>query len=697
LDSSSIETAAGGDRPRKAGLLALGISALGVVYGDIGTSPLYAIKETFFGAHPLAHSLENVLGVLSLVFWSLLLIVGIKYVVLVLRADFHGEGGIFALLGIIRERQPSNGKPTRLMWVVTTAVMIGAASLYGEGIITPAISVLSAYEGLEVITSAFRPVVIWLTVITLLLLFLFQSRGTARVGGTFGPIMIVWFITIGAAGLVWIIAHPVVLWAVNPLYAVRFLHAHGIQVVFVLGAIVLAITGVEALFADMGHFGRKAIQFSWYSFVFPCLLLNYFGQGARLLDSAPIPNGNLFYALFPQYDPVIYLVVILATMATVIASQALISGAFSMTRQGIALGFFPRINIVFTSAEIEGQIYIPAVNWLLLAGCLLLVIIFKSSSALAAAYGIAVTGTMAITSFIFYFVARGWGWKWYWIAPACLLFLLIDLSYFSANTLKFIDGGFVPIVIALFLFYLMKSWQWGRMQLAFAFSAFLKVPIRRYLDLKQQMMDSPHLRTQFGMRSLTQVERAIVFMTSRPVLSVDDPCPIGLRIYIRRNGAMPKHIILLNVAQLSRPVVPEADRFQLIPLGANTVAINARYGYTQRPDVPALLRTLREKGLIRLNEKRWTIQIGEEEILIDPSLRLFRRLMLRFFLSIMRFTNSADRYFGLREFAGRNKTVIPVVIGRRFARVIVLDDDPVDLNSTDADFQGVKPGVPSMN
>ncbi len=570
------------------------------------------------------------------------------------------------------------------MWIVTTAVMIGAASLYGEGVITPAISVLSAYEGLEVVTSAFKPAVIWLTVITLLLLFLFQSRGTARVGRIFGPIMVVWFITIGAAGLVWIIAHPVVLWAVNPLYALQFLHTHGIRVVFVLGAVVLAITGVEALFADMGHFGRRAIQFSWYLFVFPCLLLNYFGQGARLLDSAPIPNNHLFYALFPQYDPIIYMVVVLATMATVIASQALISGAFSMTRQGIALGFFPRINIVFTSAEIEGQIYIPAVNWLLLTGCVLLVIGFKTSSALAAAYGIAVTGTMAITSFIFYFVARGWGWKWYLIGPACLLFLLLDLSYFSANTLKFVDGGFVPIVIALFLFYLMKTWQWGRAQLALAFSDFLKVPIRRYLELKQQIVDSPHLRTQFGIRSLTQVERAIVFMTSRPVLSPDDPCPIGLRIYIRRNGAIPKHIILLNVAQLSRPVVPEAERFDLIPLGVNTVAINARYGYTQRPNVPVLLRTLREKGLIRLNERRWTIQIGEEEILIDPSLWLFRRLMLRFFLSIMRFTNSADRYFGLREFAGRNKTVIPVVIGRKFARVIVLDDDPADLNSSGA-------------
>jgi KUP system potassium uptake protein len=677
MRSSSHTRYAGGDVRQRTGLLALGISALGVVYGDIGTSPLYAMKETFFGGHPLARNPENVLGVLSLVFWTLLLIVGIKYVLLVLRADFHGEGGIFALLGIIREQQPKSGKPTRLMWIITTAVMIGAAALYGDAIITPAISVLSAYEGLEVVTSAFKPAVVWLTVITLLLLFLFQSRGTARVGRTFGPIMVVWFVTIGAVGLYWIIIHPAVLWAVNPLYALRFFATHGIRVVFVLGAAVLAITGAEALYADVGHFGRKAIQVSWYSFVFPCLLLNYFGQGARLLDGTPIPNNHLFYALFPQHDLIIFAVVVLATTATVIASQALISGAFSMTRQGIVLGFFPRVQIFFTSAEIEGQIYIPAVNWLLLASCLLLVIEFETSSALAAAYGIAVTGTMAITSFIFYFVARGWGWKWYWVGPVCLGFLLIDLSYFAANTLKFVEGGYVPILIALFLFYLMQTWQWGRAQLALAFSAFMNIPIKHYLDLKQQIMESPHLRAQFGARSLSQVERAIVFMTSRPVLSADDPCPMGLRIYIRRNGAIPKHIILLNVTQMSRPVVPEEERCDIIPLGAKIIAINVRYGYMQPPNVPALLRMLKNQKHIKINEKRWTIQVGEEEILIDPSLRFFRRLMLRFFTFIMRFTNSADRYFGLRQFAGRNKTVIPVVIGRGFARVTVLDDEPV--------------------
>lgn len=666
----------GGDGQRRTGLFALGVSALGVVYGDIGTSPLYAVKEVFFGAHPLARSPENVLGVLSLVFWTMVLIVGIKYVLLVLRADYDGEGGIFALLGIIRTQHAQAGGSARRMWVITTAVMIGAAALYGDAVITPAISVLSAYEGLEVVTSAFKPAVVWLTAATLLLLFLFQSRGTARVGGIFGPVMVVWFITIGAAGLYWIAAHPAVLWAVNPLHALRFFATHGIQVVFVLGAVVLVITGAEALYADVGHFGRRAVQWSWYAFVFPCLLLNYFGQGARLLDDAPVPNNHLFYALFPQVDAVLYLVVALATAATVIASQALISGAFSMTRQGIALGFFPRVQIHFTSAEIEGQIYIPTVNWLLLAACLLLVVGFQTSGALAAAYGIAVTATMAITSFCFYFVARGWGWKAYWIGPVCLGFLLIDLSYFAANSLKFVEGGFVPIVIALLLFYLMQTWQWGRGQLAMAFKDFLTIPIRSYLELKQQIMDSPHLRTPFGPRCLSQVERAIVFMTSRPVLSADDPCPMGLRIFIRRNGAIPKHIILLNVTQTHRPAVPEEERCDVIPLGARIVAINVRYGYMQRPNVPALLRMLKNRKLIKINEKRWTIQVGEEEIVIDPSLRLFRRLMLQFFMFLMRFTNPADRYFGLRQFAGRNKTVIPVVIGEGFARVTVLDDEP---------------------
>jgi KUP system potassium uptake protein len=665
----------------KTGLLALAIGSLGVVYGDIGTSPLYTLKETFFGSHPLARSLPNVLGALSLIFWTLTMIVCVKYIVLVLRADLHGEGGVFALLGIIRNRQGNNGKPGvkpgRLIAVITTAVIIGAACLYGEGVITPVISVLSAYEGLGVATHALKPAVVPLTFVTLFALFWFQSRGTAKVGKAFGPIMVVWFLTIGVAGLFWISEHPQVLMAVNPAYAFEFLSRMGTKSLFVLGTVVLAITGVEALFADLGHFGRHAIRTSWFSIVYPALLLNYFGQGARLLDAAPVPNGHLFYALFPQ-NGLLYVFVALATMATVIASQALISGAFSLTRQAMALGFFPRLQIVFTSAEIQGQIYMPGVNWLLFAGCAILTLTFRTSSSLAAAYGIAVTGAMAITSFIFYFVARGWGWRWYVIGPVCALFLAIDLSYFGANTIKFIEGGFVPIVIAVALFSVMKTWQWGRSVLAKAYLDFAKIPMHHYIELKQALMESPMLRIKYGQREVAQVERAVVFLSSRAISSPEDPCPMGLRVYVRRNGAIPKHVILLNVLQTNRPYEPEGESCRTIPLGANIVSVNARYGYMQPPNVPELLRALKLAGLIKINENRWTIQVGEEELIIEKSLPWLRRVMLRYFHLILRVANPADRYFGMREHAGRNKTVIPVVVGVDSARVAITDEEPVE-------------------
>ncbi|MCK9462542.1 MAG: KUP/HAK/KT family potassium transporter [Proteobacteria bacterium] len=667
----------------KTGLLTLAIGALGVVYGDIGTSPLYTLKEIFFGAVELERSLPNVLGALSLIFWTLTIVVCLKYVLLVLRADLNGEGGIFAMLGIIRNRQQgANGKPGakpgRRIAVITTAVIIGAACLYGEGVITPVISVLSAYEGLEVATTALSPTVVpIITFATLFGLFWFQSRGTKNVGRAFGPIMVVWFLTIGVAGLYWIVAHPQVLAAVNPAYAVEFLTRMGPKALFILGAAVLAITGVEALFADLGHFGRDAIQVSWFSLVYPALLLNYFGQGARLLDPASVPNGHLFYALFPQ-NGLLYVFVALATMATVIASQALISGAFSLTRQAMALGFFPRLQIVFTSAKIQGQIYMPGVNWLLFAGCAILTLTFRTSSSLAAAYGIAVTGAMIITTFVFFFVARGWGWRWYLIGPACALFLAVELSYFGANTIKIVDGAYVPIAIAVALFSLMKTWQWGRGVLAKAYIEFAKFPMHHYIELKQALMESPMLRIKYGQREVAQVERAVVFLSSRAISKPEDPCPMGLRVYVRRNGAVPKHVILLNVLQTNRPFEPEDERCKTIPLGANIVAVNARYGYMQPPNVPNLLRSLKQAGIIKINENRWTIQVGEEELIIEKSLPWLRRLMLRYFQLILRIANPADRYFGMREQAGRNKTVIPIVVGPDSARIAITDEEPVE-------------------
>jgi KUP system potassium uptake protein len=659
------------------GVLALCVGALGVVYGDIGTSPLYTLKEAFFGQHHLARTLPNVLGALSLIFWTITLVVCIKYVLLVLRADLNGEGGIFALLGILRGQRGANGKPTGTLAVITTAVIIGAACLYGEGVITPVISVLSAYEGLEVATKALKPTVVPLTFATLFVLFWFQSHGTAKVGKAFGPIMVVWFFTIAAAGAFWIARHPQVLAAVNPVYALEFLGRMGPKAVFVLGAVVLCITGVEALFADLGHFGRTAIQASWFSLVYPALLLNYFGQGARLLDPAAIPNSHLFYALFPQ-NGLLYGFVALSTMATVIASQALISGLFSLTRQAMALGFFPRLQIVFTSAKIQGQIYMPGVNWLLFSGCAILTLTFRSSSALAAAYGIAVTGAMAITSFIFYFVARGWGWKKALIGPACAVFLLVDLSYFGANTLKIVDGAFVPIVIALGLFSFMKTWQWGRSVLAKAYLDFAKIPMHHYIELKSALMESPNLRLKYGQREVAQVERAVVFLSSRAISKPEDPCPMGLRVYVRRNGALPKHVILLNVLQTNRPFVPDEERHNTVALGANIVSVNAKYGYMQTPSVPELLRALKQMGRIKINENRWTIQVGEEELIIDKSLPWLRRGMLRYFQLILRLANPADRYFGMREHAGRNKTVIPVFVGTKSVHVAITDEELVE-------------------
>jgi KUP system potassium uptake protein len=660
----------------KVRLATMAVAALGVVYGDIGTSPLYALKETFFGSHPLVRSPANVLGALSLVFWTILIVVTLKYITFILRADHNGEGGIWALLGILRS--PSSGSyrlaPKRLA-VITTGVLIGAALLYGDGIITPAISILSACEGLEVVTSALKPAIIPITMAMLLGLFWFQSRGTSRVGKTFGPIMVVWFITLAISGLPWILKYPTVLFAVNPYHAVVFLASHGYKSFFILGAVVLCITGAEALYADLGHFGRKAIVTSWYYLVYPSLLLNYFGQGARLLDAAPIKNNHLFYALFPQNEVILVAAVVIATAATVIASQALISGAFSLTRQAMALGFFPRVLVVFTSAEVEGQIYLPLINWLLFIGCAALVLLFKTSSALAAAYGIAVTSTMAITTFVFYFVARSLGWRRRYILPICALFLSVDLAYFFSNTLKFIEGGYVPIIIAAFLFTMMRTWQYGRAALARAYAAFMTIPLKYYVDLKQCIMASPNLRYQYGSRIIAQVERAIVYMSSRPVAGLEDACPVGLRIYLKRNGALPKHVILLNVMQTAHPFVKDSNRFEVVNLGANVVAVNARWGYMQAPDVPGLLLELKSKGLIKINANHWTVQVGEEEIILDPKLSMFKRTVLKYFQIITHFTTPADRYFGMREFAGRAKTVVPILVEPHGARIIVADEE----------------------
>ncbi len=439
------------------GVLSLG--ALGIVFGDIGTSPLYTLHECTSSEHGIAATPADILGVLSLIFWSLTMVVTVKYLAFIMRADNHGEGGIFALLALIPERMrtASSGK---IGWVAVL-VIIGAALLYGDGMITPAISVLSAMEGLEVATPALKPLVIPITCVVLVGLFAIQRRGTGGVGALFGPVMVVWFLTIGGLGAYHLAAHPAVLAALNPIHGALFFVAHGGKGLLVLGSVVLAVTGGEALYADMGHFGSRPIRVAWLVLVMPALVLCYFGQGALMLTSDAAKDSP-FFAMVPAGSWT-YALVVLSTMATVIASQALISGAFSLTHQAVQLGFFPRVTIKHTSRDAEGQIYVPEINWALAVACVALVIAFKESSRLAAAYGIAVTGTMAITSIVYFEVTRTtWKWPIGKSLALLVLFLSFDLPFFAANLFKFVDGGYVPVLAGAVVFVIMINWKTGR-------------------------------------------------------------------------------------------------------------------------------------------------------------------------------------------------------------------------------------------
>ncbi len=465
-NSDTEETA----KPR---LLVLALGALGVVYGDIGTSPLYAIRECFHGLHAIALNETNIFGVLSLIFWSLLIVVTLKYVSFIMRADNRGEGGIFALLALLLKTKDQMSTGSYRLAVL--AAVFGAALLYGDGIITPAISVLSAIEGLEVATETSKPFIIPITCIILFLLFFFQKRGTADIGKFFGPVMIVWFVVIALLGLSSIIKNPQVIGAINPWYAFRFFASNHLHGFIVLGSVVLCITGGEALYADMGHFSLKAIRISWLGLALPALLLNYFGQGALLMTQAE-EAFNPFYGLVPKV--LIYPAVILSTIATIIASQAMISGVYSLTRQAIQLGYLPRVRIVHTSAHQQGQIYLPEVNWAMMVGCIGLVLAFRESSRLAGAYGIAVTATMGITSIIYYLVVtRLWKWSTFKAGLLVGLFLCFDVSYLGANLLKILDGGWFTIGLALVIAVSMTTWKDGRAALAEALNIRISVKV----------------------------------------------------------------------------------------------------------------------------------------------------------------------------------------------------------------------------
>jgi KUP system potassium uptake protein len=576
--------------PHGSYLAALTVGALGIVYGDIGTSPLYALRECFHGSHGIAPTRENVLGVLSLIFWSLILIISIKYLVFVMRADNNGEGGILALMALVSQ-QAGQHKGTRV-WLIALG-LFGAALLYGDGMITPAISVLGAVEGLKATTDVFEPYVVPITIVILVSLFVIQSHGTERIGFLFGPIMIVWFIVIAVLGIRWIIRDPHVLEAFIPTHAYQFFQQNGWHAFVVLGSVFLVVTGGEALYADMGHFGPRPIRVAWFALVLPSLLLNYLGQGAMVMNE-PETVASPFYLLAPGWS--LYPLVALATMAAIIASQALISGAFSLTRQAIQLGYSPRLEIEYTSPHQQGQIYMPQVNWILMICTVGLVLGFRSSSALAAAYGIAVTSTMVITTLLAYLVARrSWGVSRAIAGSLAAFFLLIELGFFSANIIKIPHGGWFPLVVGAVIYIFLSTWKKGRALLASRLRERL-YPFDRFMA---DISGAPPIR----------VSGTAVFMTSNLVGT-----PPTLLHNLEHNRVLHDRVLLLTVVTKDVPHVAPADRLTVEPLGQGFFRVTLFYGFMEEPDVPAALAAGAE-GALAIDVEHTTFFLGVETLL----------------------------------------------------------------------------------
>ncbi|HEX8790993.1 MAG TPA: potassium transporter Kup [Polyangiaceae bacterium] len=609
------------ERRDRAAAWKLAVPALGIVYGDIGTSPLYAMKECFTGDHHVAPSAVNVLGILSLIVWTLTAVVAVKYLTFILRADNRGEGGILALLALVPGRQRAKRAGPGLLVLL---VLFGAALLYGDGVITPAISVLSAVEGLGVATKALEPAIVPLTLTTLVALFLVQKRGTERVGSIFGPVMLVWFLFIGALGAAEVARSPGILRAIDPRFAVRFFAHNGHQGFFVLGGVVLVITGAEALYADMGHFGPGPIRRSWTVLVFPALLLNYFGQGAALLGHEELAS-NPFYAIVPRWA--LYPSVVVSTAATIVASQALISGAYSLTQQAVQLGFFPRVTIVHTSKQNEGQIYVPEINWLLAVACVGLVLGFKSSSALGAAYGIAVTGTMAITTLTYAVVARGrWRWPLWRVVPLAGAFLAIDLAYFAACSAKIADGGWFPLLLGALIYTVMTTWNTGR----------------RYLGerMAEAMFPLDAFLTELGQRHPPRVRGTAVFMAANP-----NGVPPVLLHHFKHNQCLHEQVVLLRVLALHVPAAAPDERVIAEVLEQGFFRVTLSFGFMEDPDVPDALRECTRYGL-KLEPNSTSYFLGRETLLTTGTSRMMRwRKALFAFIS--RNAVPATAYFGL--------------------------------------------------
>ncbi len=606
----------------KSPLSHLALAALGIIYGDIGTSPLYTIKECFTGTHGIAPTPANVLGILSMVFWSLMVVVSVKYVVFILMADNKGEGGTFSLLATLRSRLKDKKKKWAILTVLTAS---GASLLYGDGVITPAISVLSAIEGLNMATNAAAPYVVPLTCLILIALFFVQRHGTAVIGKIFGPVMILWFGTIGFLGLLSILRQPDILWALNPWYAIKFFSINHLHGMVSLASVVLCITGCEALYADMGHFGPLPIRLTWYGVVLPGLVLNYYGQGALLLQDPSVASVNPFYALSPK--SLLYPLVALSTVSAIIASQAMISGVYSLTQQAVQLGFAPRMRIIHTSKMAMGQIYIPTVNWLVMLACLTLVLVFRESSNLAAAYGFAVTATMTITSIMYFQVTRiKWNWPlWQSVALLCL-FLFFDGAFLSANMLKVVDGGWITICIASLILVSMITWRDGRALLAKHYEL-MRLPADVFLrDIAEY---SPQRTTGTA-----------VFMSITP-----EGIPHTLLHHLKHNEALHERVLLFSILSAETPTVSPEERISLEDLGQGFYRVKASYGFMESPNMPEVIELVNKQGVL-IDIYTTSFFLGRETLFATGTAPM-AQWRKRFFIFMSRNAWNATSFFKL--------------------------------------------------
>jgi KUP system potassium uptake protein len=607
-------------KANKKRLIFLAFSALGVVYGDIGTSPLYALKICFHGRHSVAVNQENVLGVLSLIFWALIIVISIKYLLLILRADNQGEGGILALMELVLPK-----KRGRRRTFVMLFGLFGAALLYGDGTITPAISVLSAIEGLEIATPVFKPYLVPITLVILFFLFFLQRRGTGKLGLLFGPVMLTWFLVIGTVGLLYAIRNPTVFLAVNPSYALHFLLTQGFESLFILGAVFLVVTGGEALYADIGHFGRTPVRLSWFTVVLFSLLFNYFGQGALLLQDSSLVS-NPFYHLTPHWA--LYPMVLLATCATIIASQAIISGAFSLTFQALQLGYLPRLQVLHTSPEERGQIYMPHINWLLFAATASVVLGFRSSGNLGAAYGVAVSSTMVITTMLSYVAMTDlWNWRKFVAIPVASIFLVIDVSFFSANMLKILQGGWYPLVIAGLVYMVMSTWLMGKEVIG--------------KQLKEYVQPLKGFVSNLDLRKVHKISGTAIYLTKNPFST-----PPAFLYLLKHMGIIHKRIIFLSIGFKSVPYVPAEKRINIQKLRDGFYRVIVRYGFMNTTDIQAAMRALNNQSRLKIDMEDATFFVWREILLPSKSVGMSKSRDI-LYLMMDRNSERISKYFNI--------------------------------------------------